>query len=50
MALIHARLTRIVLGLLQTLHAPRLTAVLEGSGTSAVASATALLIGRMDEP
>ncbi|WP_416264738.1 hypothetical protein ACNANV_06660 [Curtobacterium flaccumfaciens pv. flaccumfaciens] len=36
--------------MLQTLHAPRLTADLEMSGTSAVADATALFIGRIDEP
>ncbi|WIB01259.1 AraC family transcriptional regulator [Curtobacterium sp. MCBA15_012] len=40
----------IVLRLLQTAQAPRITAALDGSGTSVVAGATALLTSRMDEP
>lgn len=40
----------IVLRLLQTEQAPRITAALDGSGTSVVAAATALLTGRMAEP
>jgi AraC-like DNA-binding protein len=40
----------VVLRLLQTEQAPRITAALDGSGTSVVAAATALLNGRMAEP
>ncbi|OIH92842.1 AraC family transcriptional regulator [Curtobacterium sp. MCBA15_001] len=40
----------IVLRLLQTSQAPRITAALDGSGTSVVTGATALLTSRMDEP
>lgn len=40
----------IVLRLLQTPQAPRITAALDASGTSVVAGATALLTTRMDEP
>lgn len=40
----------IVLRLLQTEQAPRITAALDGSGASVVAAATALLTGRMVEP
>ncbi|MFJ3380299.1 AraC family transcriptional regulator N-terminal domain-containing protein [Curtobacterium sp. NPDC090217] len=40
----------VVLRLLQTEQAPRITAALDGSGTSVVAAATALLTGRMAEP
>lgn len=40
----------IILRLLQTEQAPRITAALDGSGASVVAAATALLTGRMAEP
>lgn len=40
----------IVLRLLQTSQAPRITAALDGTGPSIVAAATALLTTRMDEP
>lgn len=40
----------IVLRLLQTSQAPRITAALDGNGTSVVTAATALLTSRMDEP
>lgn len=40
----------IVLRLLQTSQAPRITAALDGTGPSVVAGATALLTGRMEEP